>query len=216
MDDEGGIPTRNPEELLEVFTLLTWAAQALTDAGRHLPAAHLEAIARIAPTLRALRHADGGLARFHGGGRGLEGRLDQALAASGVNRRAAGCRAGDGLCPAAGGRTTVIVDAARPARRARPRASAHASTLAFELTSGRRPMIVNCGSGAPFGADWHRASRATQSHSTLSLDGYSSSRFAQDGREVLEDRARLHPDACAGATGAEPASICWAAMPAGG
>lgn len=66
-----------------MFTLLTWAAQALTDAGRHLPAAHLEAIARIAPTLRALRHADGGLARFHGGGRGLEGRLDLALAASG-------------------------------------------------------------------------------------------------------------------------------------
>ena len=27
-------------------------------------------------TLRALRHADGGLARFHGGGRGIDGRLD--------------------------------------------------------------------------------------------------------------------------------------------
>jgi uncharacterized heparinase superfamily protein len=70
-------------------------------------------------------------------------------------------------------------------------ASAHASTLAFELTSGRRPMVVGCGSGAPFGADWHRASRATQSHSTLSIDGVSSSRFAGDGREVLTDRATI-------------------------
>jgi len=189
VDEEGGIPTRNPEELLEVFTLLTWAAQALTDAGRHLPAAHLEAIARIAPTLRALRHADGGLARFHGGGRGLEGRLDLALAASGV-KPAPNAGLSMGFARLQGGRSSVIVDAADPPS-GRAGASAHASTLGFELTSGRRPMIVNCGSGAPFGADWHRASRATQSHSTLSLDGYSSSRFAQDGREVLEDRASI-------------------------
>ncbi|PIE09153.1 MAG: heparinase, partial [Rhodobacterales bacterium] len=34
IDDQGGIPTRNPEELLEVFTLLNWAAMALSEAGR--------------------------------------------------------------------------------------------------------------------------------------------------------------------------------------
>ena len=84
IDAEGGIPTRNPEELLEVLTLLTWAERALVEAGRSAPAALQAAIQRIAPTLRVLRHADGGLARFHGGGRGLEGRLDQALAAAGV------------------------------------------------------------------------------------------------------------------------------------
>jgi len=33
VDSQGGIPTRNPEELLEVFTLLTWASAALTEAG---------------------------------------------------------------------------------------------------------------------------------------------------------------------------------------
>ena len=48
----------------------------------------------------------------------------------------------------------------------------HASTLAIEVTSGRRPMIVSCGSGAEFGADWHKAGRATPSHSVLGLDGY--------------------------------------------
>ena len=71
----GGIPTRNPEELLEVCTLLIWARDALQDYGRTPEHSHVEAIARIVPTLRALRHADGGLARFHGGGRGAEGRL---------------------------------------------------------------------------------------------------------------------------------------------
>ncbi len=189
VDAEGGIPTRNPEELLEVFTLLTWAAQALTDAGHVVPPAHLAAIERIAPTLRCLRHADGGLARFHGGGRGLEGRLDHALASAGgkaITRHGLAM----GFARLAGGRTTVIVDAAAPPE-GMAGASAHASTLAFELTSGRRPMVVGCGSGAPFGADWHRASRATQSHSTLSIDGISSSRFAGDGREVLTDRATI-------------------------
>ncbi|MDR0810060.1 MAG: heparinase II/III family protein [Gemmobacter sp.] len=189
VDEQGGIPTRNPEELLEVFTLLTWAAQALGDAGRIVPAVHLAAIERIAPTLRALRHADGGLARFHGGGRGQEGRLDHALASAGV-KPAPHVGLAMGFARLSGGRTTLVADVTEPPDD-RAGASAHASTLAFELTSGRRPMIVNCGSGAPFGRDWHRASRATQSHSTLCIDGFSSSRFARDGREVLADRAHI-------------------------
>jgi len=37
IDDSGGIPTRNPEELLEVLTLLTWATQALSETGHQTP-----------------------------------------------------------------------------------------------------------------------------------------------------------------------------------
>ena len=175
IDAEGGIPTRNPEELLEVLTLLLWAADAMTAAGRTPLPAHLAAIARIAPTLRALRHADGGLARFHGGGRGAEGRLDTALNATGT-RAVARTGLAMGFARLHAGRTSLIVDAAPPPRGAAS-ANAHASTLAFELTSGRWPVIVNCGSGAMFGPDWHRAGRATPSHSTLAIEGYSSSRL---------------------------------------
>ena len=189
IDAEGGIPTRNPEELLEVFTLLTWAAQALTETGRRPGAAHLAAIERITPTLRALRHSDGGLARFHGGGRGLEGRLDQALAISGVKPSPLTGLA-MGFARLSGGRTSVIADAASPPD-GLASTSAHASTLAFELTSGRRAMIVSCGSGAPFGADWRRAGRATASHSTLEIEGFSSSRLGGGWQEQLTDRARV-------------------------
>jgi uncharacterized heparinase superfamily protein len=189
VDAQGGIPTRNPEELLEVFTLLTWAAQALSETGQRVPPEHLAAIERIAPTLRALRHADGGLARFHGGGRGLEGRLDHALASSGV-KALPNPGLSMGFARLATGRTTVIVDAASPPS-GRASRNAHASTLGFELTSGRRPLIVNCGSGAPFGPEWHRAGRATASHSTLAIDGYSSSRVGPKlgGRELMVDLA---------------------------
>lgn len=178
IDAEGGIPTRNPEELLQVFTLLTWASQALEAAGRRAQPDHLAAIERIAPTLRALRHADGGLARFHGGGRGAAGVLDQALAhAGGKALTAHGLSMG--FVRMAAGRSTVIVDGAAPPS-GRNSMNAHASTLAMELTSGRRPLIVNCGSGAGFGAEWRRAGRATPSHSTAGVKGFSSSRLGTE------------------------------------
>jgi uncharacterized heparinase superfamily protein len=175
IDAKGGIASRNPEELLEVLTLLTWAASALKENGETPMKQHIAAIERIVPTLRALRHSDGGLARFHGGGRGMEGRLDAALAAAGVRPEAKDALP-MGFARMAGGRTSILVDVTAPPRgTATP--DAHASTLAFELTSGRRPLIVNCGAGARFGEDWRRASRATDSHSTLSIEGYSSSRL---------------------------------------
>lgn len=184
IDMQGGLTTRNPEELLEVFTLLTWSEAAMTEAalspGEHL----LSTIERIAPTLRALRHADGSLARFHGGGRGAEGRLDTALANSGIkHRNSEGLSMGYARLSA--GRTSVILDAAPPPT-GRNALNAHASTLAFELTSGRRPVIVNCGSGAVFGPDWRRAGRATPSHSTLCLDGMSSARLHPTFRSAAE------------------------------
>ncbi|SMY08995.1 heparinase II/III family protein [Flavimaricola marinus] len=190
VDAEGGIPSRNPEELLEVFTLLTWAIAALKEAGEPVPQSVTDAISRIAPTLRALRHSDGGLARFHGGGRGLDGRLDHALANSGVKAfHHGGLHMGYARVTA--GRTSLIVDAAAPPK-GPASADAHASTLAFEMTSGRRPVIVNCGSGASFGPEWRRAGRATPSHSTLSIEGYSSARLGPSGhdgdpREMLVD-----------------------------
>jgi uncharacterized heparinase superfamily protein len=190
----GGLASRNPQELLEVFTILTWTAAALSEAGRIAPRDHLAAIEAIAPILRSLRHADGGLARFHGGGRGLDGRLDNALAASAVKATVAQGLA-MGYARLSGGRTSVIADAAPPPT-GLASANAHASTLAFELTSGRRPLIVNCGSGAVFGRSWHRAGRATPSHSTLGIEGTSSSKLGKTvwigGREceLLVDTPR--------------------------
>ncbi|MEM6888957.1 MAG: heparinase II/III family protein [Pseudomonadota bacterium] len=185
IDAQGGLPTRNPEELLQVFTLLSWVAAALADAGEEPNDPHMAAIERIAPTLRTLRHSDGGLARFHGGGRGLEGRLDHALAQSRVRTRHSDGLA-MGFARLSAGRTSVVVDASVPPD-GRDSVNAHASALAFEVTSGRRALVVNCGSGESFGPEWRRAGRATPSHSTLCLDGYSSARLGpKDSASGLE------------------------------
>ena len=197
IDGTGGIQTRNPEELLEVFTLLSWSAAALRDAKWTPAETHLAAIEKIAPTLRTLRHADGSLARFHGGGRGIDGRLDHALIQSG-NRTMHVDGLAMGYARLSSGRTTLIVDAALPPQ-GRAAVNAHASTLAFELTSGRRPVVVNCGSGETFGADWRSAGRATPSHSTLYIDGTSSARLGRRlsyggvEREVLVDGPKTVP-----------------------
>ncbi|MEM7295109.1 MAG: heparinase II/III family protein [Pseudomonadota bacterium] len=179
IDAEGGLPTRNPEELMQVFQLLVWAATALKDREIEPAPGHLSAIERAATTLRALRHADGALARFHGGGRGLQGMLDVALADSGIKSKPVEGRA-MGFSRMSAGRTTILVDTAPPPE-GKAAAEAHASTCAFELTSGRRPLIVSCGSGVNFGLDWRRAGRATPSHSVLCLEGLSSARVVTAG-----------------------------------
>ncbi len=177
IDDYGGIPTRNPEELLEVLTLLIWVADALRMADWIPSSSHLEALDRIAPTLRTLRHSDGSLARFHGGGKGIEGRLDEALAQSG-NKQVSGTNRAMGFGRLSAGLTSVIMDAAPPP--GRPASlNAHASTLAIELSSGRNPIVVNAGSGSRFGADWESAGRKTPSHSTLTMANASSARFGR-------------------------------------
>ena len=184
VDDGGAIPSRNPEELLEIFALLTWTAEILRDA-EHPPDPSLDAaIARIAPVLRSLRHADGGLARFQGGGRGRPGLLDLSLRQSRL-RPALAKGPAMGYARLAAGNVTVIADAAAPLM-GRGSGRAQASSLAVQLTSGRDPILVSCGAGMRFGPDWRRAGRASPSHSTLVLEGYSSARMSQKGT-ALED-----------------------------
>ncbi|MBK5927005.1 heparinase II/III family protein, partial [Rhodobaculum claviforme] len=178
IDAAGGLPQRNPEELLAVFMHLGWAGTALAAAGQAIPPGLAAAQARIAPTLRALRHADSGMARFHGGGAGIDGALDLALAEAEIRGRP---RPGGamGFARLTARRTTVIVDAAPPP----PGPLGQASTLAFELTSGRRPVIAGPGPGAAFGPHWARAARATAMHATLTLEGWSSSRLGPARRD---------------------------------
>ncbi len=181
IDSDGGIPTRSPEDLLDILSLLVWTQSMFVDAERIPPDPIVEAIGRIAPTLRALRHSDGALARFHGGGRGIEGRLDNALVSS-RERRHGQPGLVMGFARISAGRTTVIMDAAPPPTV--DEAVGHASTLAFEMTLGRRPLVINCGSGVQFGAGWANAGRTTALHSALELDGIPSAVFERGNGKV--------------------------------
>ncbi len=184
---DGGIACRNPQALLEIFVLLGWAQALLAAADRPPEPAIAAAMSRMAIALQTLRHADGTLPRFHGGGRCAGGELDAALSAySGWTARPKGMAMGFARLSAYP--VSVLIDAARP--QCGPEAhQAHASMLGLELTCGREPLIVSCGAGASFGAAWRDAGRGAPAHSTLEIEGIEPARF---GRAKAADR---HPAA---------------------
>ena len=177
IDEDGGILSRNPEELLEIFTYLVWIAHGLHDANWTPSQAHIDAINRIAPTLRHLRHTNGNLCRFNGSLGKYSGELDRYLFLSG-NKKKTTKILKMGYARLEGGRTSIIQDAGSLPNLFQSNL-AHASVLGFELTHGRQPLIVNCGSGANFGLDWRKAGRATQSHSTFCIKGQSSAKLTR-------------------------------------
>lgn len=203
--DDGGLPSRSPEDVVETFAILTWAARSLDEAGATPAPAHVDALPRLAAAIRALRHGDGTMARFHGGGGGAPERIDRALAASGV-RPGARIHETMGHHRLATARTTVFFDGGDTAERGAGRAAAaslHASLFCFEASIGGRPAIVSCGPGARFGEAWRQAARATAAHSGLTIDGTSSASITGAAgtlrapgrtscvREEDEDGARL-------------------------
>lgn len=176
IDRDGGTLSRNPEDLLKAATLLGWASAVLSDVGMPPTAGHVDAIRRSARVLRSVRHADGSLARFHGGGSAPEGYLDRVLAESGDRSVEAG-NPEMGYVKLAARGASAIVDAAAPHSGAGSENS-HASTLAFEFCSEGSPIVVNRGSGTGFAGSSGNGLRETRSSSTIEIDGRSSSRIA--------------------------------------
>ncbi len=169
IDAEGAIASRAPSELADLVTQLIWAARIIEDSGLKAGAPHLSAIARAVPVARSLRLGDGTLARFHGGDAGAPERLDQALAELRLGVQAKP-RLAMGYARLIGGRVTLVMDAELPP------GTGHAAALAFEMSIGRQPVVVNVGPGQGFGRDWSRFCRTTAAQSTVELDGRSSSR----------------------------------------
>lgn len=168
---DGGVPSRRADEVLGIAAHLMWCQETVQATGGTWPDALAQAQARAARALRMLRHADGSLARFHGGAAGPDGLADRVLGQAPDRARPSQAM---GYARMDGGRSSVIVDAAPPPATL----TAGASALAFELTSARRPLIVSCGAGADFGADWDLAGRQTAAFATLSPDGLSQGTFA--------------------------------------
>ena len=180
IDPDGSIPSRNPEELLRIAMALHRVQRAICERG-HSPDIELaQAINRTIPVLRALRHQGGMLARFHGGSGAPDGFLD-AFLADAEDRHIPRAKAAMGFARLRLGYTSVIVDAAPPPV-ATGHLDGHASTSAFEMYSGDIPVVVNQGPAGNFAVDRRENTRRTAAHSTVEIDGGSSSRFASTFR----------------------------------
>ncbi len=196
LSNEDGLGSRNPEELVLILQNLIRAAAALDSAGCMPAADHVSAMHGSAATLRSLRHRNGALARFHGGGSLPVDLTDRTLcrAAPGMQGSA---RVAMGFAHMAASDTSVIVDVAPPPVKAATE-TAHASTLAFEAVSGGCPLVVNCGPGSWLGAEEARAARTVSAQSTVEIEGVPASRLVlsqvfmpTQGRDIANAPSRV-------------------------
>ena len=159
--EDGGIASRNPEELMQVFSLLSWMSRVLEALEKPQDKSVLKALERIAPCLRALRFSNGNLAVFHGGGPGMLGRLDQALA-DGRVKFPAHPEGAMGYARLSAARSLVIADAGE--------AKMLPSSAAFEFAAGRHQIFANTGASGAFGERWAGMGRRSIAHNMAVID----------------------------------------------
>ena len=179
VDAEGGIASRNPQEVLRLVEILGWSAGIIEAADKIPDPGQTAALSRLVPVLRALTHADGRLARFHGGRAGQVAPIAEALDLAARYVRPGPTDHAMGYLRLAAGDATLLLDAADPPAAASA-AEAHASALAIEFTHGAHPIIVNAGSGKGFGAG--ALSGSIGCHSTLVIGA------GDQGPETLRGR----------------------------
>lgn len=178
---DGGHIERNPSAQLAALRVLVDIRACLTAGRKEIPVTLQGAIDRMAPALRAMRHADGGLAAFNGASGEEAWLVDAVLTQADAPGRAPDELRYTGFQRLRAGRTLIIADTGAPPPEGFDRAT-HAGALAFEMDVGKERLVVNCGAHATDGeGPWALAQRATAAHSTATLGDTNSSEIKSDG-----------------------------------
>ena len=174
---DGGHVGRNPETLVDLLLDLLPLRHTFAARNQLAPQPLLNAIDRMIPMLRLLRHGDGSLALFNGMSVTEPDHLATVLAYADIRGRALLNAPHTGYQRLEGGDALVIADTGAPPPTGLSQ-TAHASCLAFEFSLGRERVVVNCGAPLPGRPAAREAARQTAAHSTLVIDDTSSCRFA--------------------------------------
>jgi uncharacterized heparinase superfamily protein len=175
---DGGHVSRNPGVLIELLLDLLPLRQLFTHRNVPPPAGLNNAIDRIMPMLRFFRHGDGNFALFNGMGPTPVDLLATVLAYDDARGAPVANAPHSGYQRLEREGTLVLMDAGRPPPMALSQ-EAHASCLAFELSSKQHRLVVNCGLPAVNRETWRQVTRATPAHSTVTVNDTSSCRFVE-------------------------------------
>lgn len=176
---DGGHVSRNPSVLQSVLRDLVLLKRTMMDVGDPPPDALVNAIDRMTPALRMLRHGDGGLALFNGATEGNAANIEITVKRSGVRGKPNLSAPRMGFERLEGDRTTVICDFG--GRDPQP-GIGHAGLLSFELSARRERIVVNGGAAVPATEQWKVAMASTAAHSTLTLDDTNAVPVPEAGR----------------------------------
>ena len=161
--------SRNPEDALILLAQTRLLLQGYEREGVDPPPLLEAAVEALALAVRFFRSADGGLPLFHGGAERADGRVELELGRRRLPYIAPQSMSEGRFERVAGGRVTVMIDlGGAPGGPAAETGAA--SMLAFEMTAGRRRLVVNSGSAAHLDPDWALASRGESAHSTLTFN----------------------------------------------
>jgi uncharacterized heparinase superfamily protein len=174
LEPDGFHASRGARAQLEALSVLADARLAIEAANANVPEALHRAIEKLAPALRFFRHGDGGLALFENSNVETAALVDTVLVRAQWPDPPPERAASIGFERVIADRVLLFVDAGPPPEAGFDR-HAHASALAFELSSGKERIIANCGAGPQDDSEWALALRATAAHSTLTLEDTSSS-----------------------------------------
>ncbi len=179
---DGGTISRNPADAIRCMQLLILVRGAFIETDSELPAWVQITLDRLAPYVRAQRHADGSFAQI--GGVSAEGSfgVDAILLASEARGKAIENATHSGIQRVSQGQSCLIMDCATPPARQLSRKS-HASTGAFEFSIGQDRLIVNMGPAKTSGplAELADMARSTAAHSTLVISDRNSSQVSENG-----------------------------------
>jgi uncharacterized heparinase superfamily protein len=178
---DGGHVSRSPETMAELLADLVALRRALVEENAGVPAPVQSAIDRMFPAVRFFLHMDGEPALFNGTGTYPPDRRAAVFSHDDTGAATPLRLAASGFERLALGGTVIIADTGEV-----PDGTAsttpHAGTLSFEMSSGRHRYIVNAGDDALMPDEYRRIPRQTVSHSTLSINEASSSRFTTNPR----------------------------------
>ncbi len=177
---DGSHVSRNPAINCDLLALFLPLRQTLVRVGVSPSPEMLSAIDRMMPTLRFFRLGDGTICRFNGAGATPHDLIATLLRYDDVLGATPQTLPYGGYCRLEASGTILLADIGK-APAGDYSVMAHAGTLAFEMTSGDAPLIVNCGQPLAANRQQALASRSTAAHSTAVLNDMSSSRFEQTG-----------------------------------
>ncbi|MGE3930458.1 MAG: heparinase II/III family protein [Hyphomonadaceae bacterium] len=164
---DGGHHSRSPEALAEALADLITASDALSELDEPPPILR-DMLPKLANMLRMLRLGDGGLGCFHGGSEGFAPSLDAILARAPGEVRGFQFATHTAFQRLEAQDLRILFDVGGAPPLAYSE-RAHASALAFELSSETERLIVNVGAARELEPFARQAARTTNAHSTLIL-----------------------------------------------
>jgi uncharacterized heparinase superfamily protein len=167
---DGGHIERNPYIHAQVLKNFIDIRAALRCAGLAVPDSLLNAIHQMAPMLRFYCHGDGKLTQFNGASEGDSAFINMIAQQAHAGGKTALAAPHSGYERLQLGRSVVLFDVGTPPLPGYD-SHLHAAPLAFEFSSGRERMVINCGHAGSLFRDLPMtlALRQTAAHSTATI-----------------------------------------------